>query len=161
MVARYHGWLLGTDATINTAVFNKAGASATEVDALYTDNCDTATQLNMIMSEALVFKPSNLFDSKDIKIGDRIKISYASTTAPDAEAAFVYNNGGGYNAAKGYDVDSTDSTKNGRESSYLFVVGVGLDVHHYYESTTRISTRGGRVVMGHLSQAIVRINLHR
>ena len=88
------------------------------------------------MSDALFFKPSNLFDSKDIKIGDRIKISYASDTAPTAEVAFHYtaDAGGGFNIGKGYDEKSTDKTKNGREGSYLFVVGVGLDVMRKYKA---------------------------
>ena len=133
VVARYHGWLLGNDKAINDVVFNRDG-SANGEDSLHEHQIDAnTTKHDMIMSEALFFKPSNLFDSKDIKIGDRIKISYASLTAPDAEASFQYaNNTGGYNEAKGYNEDSNDKTKNGREGAYLFVVGVGLDVVRKY-----------------------------
>ena len=137
VVARYHGWLLGNDDALNKAVLNTDGKLADANDSLFVDAFTDGTSTeNVLMTEALYFKPSNLFDSKDIKIGDRIKISYASNTTPDTETAFNYvaDKGGGYFDARGYDEFSTDSTKNGREASYLFVVGVGLDVVRKFKS---------------------------
>ena len=135
VVARYHGWLLGNDKAINNTVLNSDKSKTAVADALFNDDTTSATVDSALMSDALFFKPSNLFDLKDIKIGDRIKISYASNNAPTAEVAFDYiaNAGGGYNQAKGYDQHSSDGTKNGREGSYLFVVGVGLDVMRKYK----------------------------
>ena len=142
VVARYHGWLIGNDAAINKSALNydDSKGAADKVDAEESAVAAGSTD-EFIMSDAVYFKPSNLFDMKDLKIGDRIKISYASSSAITDEVAFNKdaNNVGGYNDANGY---QEHGNKKGREGSYLFVVGVGLDVtrkkkgtHHYKHET--------------------------
>jgi hypothetical protein len=72
---------------------------------------------------------------KDLQLGDRVKVSFSgSNAAADANWASVEKAGAaginikGYSGNLGYQQDTANDRVNGRESSFLFVVGIGLDV---------------------------------
>jgi hypothetical protein len=110
VTARFHGYLIGNSGGLNDSTMGKLGTDA--------DIHDKTGVTEAVLSSNLFFRPSNLLDLKHINLGDRIKVNQVTKDA-DLETA-------GWTKNQGYDESPADGEGNGH--SFLYVVGVGVEV---------------------------------
>lgn len=107
---RFHGYMVGsTNANIDAAGQYTADPGTGSADPFRKGGPAGP------ISTTFYFRPSNLFDLPDLKLGERVKIKFNNNTLDAAAAINTACNDTGY------------GTK-GETDSYLYVVGVGLDV---------------------------------
>lgn len=130
--ARFHGYLIANGSTINQQLVDGKDSSGSGKDSLlFSDNMPSGVD-NVIMSSTIYFRPSSLFDLRDIRLGDRVKVCFNKAAETDALLQTIANGAGGFTVSNGYGDKETygnaTSGAEGKEGSFLFVVGVGLDV---------------------------------
>ena len=154
VTARFHGFMIGNTDGDNVKLFGEAGAAAGALgyDMLSADGIAAGQGF---LSTSIFFRPSSLFDLKDIKLGDRMKVCFLTDNADagfDDQAGTIA--GGNYTGKLGYeekkDYTAADGAKKankvneanseGSSHAYMFVVGVGLDVQRRY-----LSAAGGKI----------------
>ena len=138
VTARFHGFLVGNTESDNIASFGN-GASA---PTAFTD----ANVEEKFITSTIFFRPSSLFDLKDIKLGDRVKVCLindtdstldnltAATADENLHGSFSKNTAHQSKEKEYADNANVKSGAEGKEHTYLFVVGVGLDVVRKYKS---------------------------
>lgn len=121
ITARFYGYLLSNGRLKNAAVSGKAAILENNAIAIAAaaGTMFGAGASALYHSTSVFFKPSNLFDMKDMKLGDRFKINLLGTAAT---TDFRIDNEN-YSQADGH-----ETAKDGPHAQYLYCVGIGLDV---------------------------------
>ena len=136
ITARFYGYLLTNGRAKNSAITGIAAAAENGAGAIVATSgklFEVTAGTGHYHSTSVFFKPSNLFDMKDLKLGDRFKVQLLGA-APKADYRIDTEN---YSKADGH-VNASD----GAHGQYLYCVGIGLDVVRQASGTTFETIRG-------------------
>ena len=113
VTARFHGYLVG-----NSVADAKGLKGSSTTDGTLVTEGGLGTDLT-VNSTTIFFRPSNLMDARELRIGDRVRLNIRKAVVKATDTALQP-----FTAESADYADTNDSA----DANFLYVVGIGLDV---------------------------------